>query len=153
MTRMLSSTLNTEMNSVDRSPASRVTVERWLPEWTNRISGLSGGKTEQYAHGHAVAVVANHRGAGEDLIFRARSDSFSSPQDGILYVSRITGSNLNDPTTWDSLWVSTSITGLMYPAWTANSGASHGGSLAVAISGGPDGFSTSRPMAICVLSM
>ncbi len=133
MSRTLSSTLTAEMDSPDRTPAMQVTAERWLPEWTAKISGLSGGQTEQYAHGHAAAVYPDGNGAGEDILFRARSGSYASPQNGTLYVARIMGTDLDDPTTWDSLWASTGISGLMYPAWTANSGASHGGSLAVAV--------------------
>jgi len=135
MTRTLSAALTTEMGSMDRSPASQVTVERWLPDWTARISGLSAGETEQYAHGHSAAVAADGNGTGEDIICRARSGSYASPQDGILYVALVAGTDLETPANWDSLWVSTGITGLMYPAWTANSGAYHGGSIAVVHSG------------------
>lgn len=153
--RTLSATLTTEMDGLDRTPASRVTVERWLPEWTARISGLSGGQTEQYAHGHSVAtaeVGATPGTAGffsallfdlangpaittETVICRARSGSYSNPADSKLYIAVITGANLIAPATWESLWVDTGITGLMAPAWTANSGASHGGSIAVVNSG------------------
>lgn len=135
MVRSLSIALTTEMNSLDRTPYSRVTVERWLPEWTARLSGLSGGKLEQYAHGHGVAVAPNGSAAGEDIICRARSGSYASPQNGTLYVAIIRDANLDTPANWDSLFASTGITGLMYPAWTANSGASHGGSIAVVHSG------------------
>lgn len=128
-------TLDDEMDSANRQPASQVTVERWLPEWTARISGLSGGATEQYAHGHGVAVAPNGSAAGEDIICRARSGSYANPQDGKLYIAIIRDANLDTPANWESHWVDTGITGLMYPAWTANSGAAHGGSIAVVHSG------------------
>lgn len=127
--------LEAEMESTHRTPASRVTVERWLPEWTARVSGLSGGATEQYAHGHSAAVAPDGSAAGEDIICRARSGSFASPQNGTLYVAIIRDTDLDTPANWDTLFTSTGITGLMYPAWTANSGASHGGSIAVVWSG------------------
>ena len=132
MTRTLSTTLNTEMNSLDRSPVSKVTVERWLPEWEAKISGLSGGALEQYAHGHSAATATV---SGETVLLRARSGSFASPQNGTLYVAVIRDANLDTPANWDSLFSSTGITGLMYPAWSANSGASHGGSISVVDSG------------------
>lgn len=130
--RTLSQSLTDEMNSLSRTPASQVTVEQWLPDWTARIEGLSGGETEQYAHGHAATVSIDGNGSGEDIIFRARSGSYASPQDGKLYVAVLKGADLNAPTTWDTLWVDSGKTGLMYPAWTSNSGAAYGGSIAVA---------------------
>lgn len=135
MARTLSAGLITEMNSLNRTPAASLTIERWLPTWAAMISGLSGGKTEQYAHGHSAAVALNGSAAGEDIICRARSGSFASPQNGTLYVAIIRDANLNTPANWDSLFTSTGISGLMYPAWTANSGAAHGGSIAVVHSG------------------
>ena len=54
--RTLSTSLIDEMNSLTRTPASQVTIEQWLPDWAAQIEGLSGGETEQYAHGHATAV-------------------------------------------------------------------------------------------------
>lgn len=132
MTRTLSAGLTTEMNRIDRDPYGRVTVEYFLPEWTTRISGLSGGELEAYAHGHAAAVYPDGAGAGEDILFRARSGSFASPQDGKLYIFVRSGSFLDIPAAWDIFFIDSGITGLMYPAWTANSGAEHGGSIAVA---------------------
>lgn len=122
-----------EFESLDRTPYSLVTVERWLPEWSAQISGLSPGKQEQYAHGHSVSVAVDGNGAGEDIIFRARSGSWANPNDHILYVAVIKGSDLDDPTLWDNLWVSTGSFGVMRPAWTANSGSQHGGSVATTI--------------------
>lgn len=135
MARSLTPALNAEMDKLDRTPSSQVVVERWLPEWTARISGLSGGATEQYACGHSLGVAVGGNGAGEDILFRARSGSFASPTNGTLYIAVIKGTTLDNPASWDGQWVSTGITSLMAPAWTANSGASHGGSLAVVISG------------------
>lgn len=132
MARTLSASLTTEMGSANRTPASRVTVERWFPEWTARITGLSGGQTEKYAHGHSVATAEV---SGETVICRARSGSYATPQNGRLYIAVIDGAELDTPANWDTLFVDTGITGLMYPAWTANSGASHGGSIAVVHSG------------------
>ena len=82
MARTLSAALTTEMNSLARTPAARVTVERWQPEWTARLSGLSAGELERYAHGHAAAVYPDGNGAGEDILLRARSGSYANPQDG-----------------------------------------------------------------------
>lgn len=141
MARSLSPTLTAEQNNLHRTPAGKVTVERFLPEWSAHISGLTGGETEEFAHGHVAAVAVDGNGAGEDILLRARSGSYSNrggaanPQDGHLYVSVLMGSDLEDPTAWDddAKWSDSGITGLMYPAWTANSGAEHGGSIAAAI--------------------
>lgn len=154
MARALSTHLTNEMASLNRSHAAALTVESFWPSWTAKISGLSGNAYEQYAHGHAVTSLdvgsssvinaggffqffpfrlrhGNQTGVAETIIFRARSGSYADPQSGALYISIITGSDLDDPTTWESLWTSTGVTGLMYPAWTADSGASHGGSIDV----------------------
>ncbi len=133
MARTLSAALTAEMNSLERTPYGELTAERWLPKWTARISGLSGGKLEQYAHGHAAAVAADANGAGEDILFRARSGSFANPQDGKLYISIVKGADLAAPATWDGLWTDTGVTGLMHPAWSNNSGAAYGGSIAAAV--------------------
>lgn len=155
MARELSVNLTNEMESTSRNPRSTVTVERFLPEWTAQISGLTGPEYEQYAHGHAVAVydrppgtpsgspgftslfpfgLANPSTATtESIIFRARSGSYANPRDGRLYFAVIKDSDLEDPTTWESLWIATSVTGLMHPAWTTESGGGwYGGSIAVA---------------------
>ncbi|MCL4295699.1 MAG: hypothetical protein KJ077_08225 [Anaerolineae bacterium] len=130
----LSEVLFNEMDSLQRTPASQVTVERWLPEWAEQIGGLSGGATEEYGHGHSAAVAPDGSGPSQDIICRARSGSFASPQNGRLYIAVIRDDDFNLDN-WETLWVDTGITGLMYPAWTANSGASHGGSIAVVHSG------------------
>lgn len=125
--------IDSEFNSLSRSPYSQVTIERWLPEWTAQISGLSAGGLEEFAHGHSVSVAVDGNGAGEDIIFRARSGAYATPQDGKLYFAVIYSTDLDDPTAWDTLWTDSGITGLMYPAWTANSNQEHGGSIATAI--------------------
>lgn len=152
--RTLSPTLDAEMESLDRNPASQVTVEQWLPEWEVQISGLTPAKYEQYAHGHAAAVYDTMGGTSgvsgffslfflqhpsepdslsESIILRARSGNTTNPRNGRLYIAVIKDTDLEDPTTWESLWVDTGFTGLMHPAWTANSGAYYGGSIAVAV--------------------
>ena len=128
----ISPTLQTEMESLERLPVSRITVERFMPQWEAKISGLSAGKLEQYAHGHAALVVPDLNGAGEDCIFRARSGSFANPQNGILYIAFIENAELESPEDWEDEWTNTGISGLMYPAWTANSEAEFGASIAVA---------------------
>ncbi|MCK6625505.1 MAG: hypothetical protein L6R45_10055 [Anaerolineae bacterium] len=138
MSITLSPTLTTEMGSLSRRHASKATVERWLPEWTPKISGLSANKYEQYAHGHAACEAANANGSGEDVLFRARSGSWSDPFDGVLYIAVIKGTDLDDPTTWESKWAHTGQGGLMRPAWYNNVEsipASNGGSIAAAWSG------------------
>ena len=107
MARTLSANLTTEMDSLERDAYGGLTAEPWLPAWTAQISGLSGGELEEYAHGHSVAVGAEANGAGEDIIFRARSGSYASPQDGKLYIAIIKDTDLDDPSTWDGLWVDT----------------------------------------------
>ncbi|MBE7473115.1 MAG: hypothetical protein HS114_28630 [Anaerolineales bacterium] len=138
MTITLSPTLTTEMGSLSRRHAAKATVERWLPEWTPKISGLSANKYEQYAHGHAACEAANANGSGEDVLFRARSGSWSDPFDGVLYIAVIKGADLETPENWESKWVSSGQGGLMRPAWYNNvetTPASNGGSIAVAWSG------------------
>jgi hypothetical protein len=134
----LSPTLTTEMNSLNRHHASKATVERFLPEWMPKVTGLSTYAYEQYAHGHAAAVAAGANGAGEDVLFRARSGSFANPFDGLLYVAAIKGNDLDNPSTWESKWVNTGVGSLMYPAWYNNVSANqacNGGSVAVVWSG------------------
>ena len=130
--RSLSAELTAEMVSLSRTPAGTLTAERWLPRWTAKISGLSAGKLEQYAHGHAAATAVGAN-AGADIIFRARSGSTGAPQDGKLYIAIIKGADLASPATWDSLWSDSGTTGLMYPAWSSDSGAAYGGGIAVVV--------------------
>jgi len=151
--------MTTEMESLDRDLTSQVTIEQWLPEWDEKLSGLTAAKNEQYAHGHAVAVydqipgssgssglfsllqrISSPGGASEteSIIFRARSGSRADPQDGHLYIAIIADTDLDDPTTWDTLWVDISVTSIgfiniMHPAWSADSGVAYGGSIAVAV--------------------
>ncbi|MCL4301140.1 MAG: hypothetical protein KJ077_35740 [Anaerolineae bacterium] len=136
----LSPTLTAEMNSLSRRHASRATVERWLPEWSPKISGLTANKYEQYAHGHAACVAPNGNGAGEDILFRARSGSTADPFSGVLHISVLKGTDLDDPTRWDEAgkWTNTAIGNLMRPAWYNNAEtvpASNGGSIAAVWSG------------------
>ena len=128
----ISSQLTNEMSSLYRRPASRMTVEQYFPDWEPRITGLSLGKYEQYAVGHAAITIINGNGTDSDIIFRARSGSYADPQDGILYVASIGGEDLADAENWESLWVDSGISGVVYSAWTTNSGAAHGGSIAIA---------------------
>lgn len=134
MSITLSSTLTTEMASLSRRHASRATVEQWLPEWSPVLSGLSSSKQEQYAHGHAAAVAPNANGAGEDVLFRCRSGHYNAAGDSVgnsyLYISVLKGTDLDNPANWDSKWTNAGAAGLMWPAWTANSGGQYGGSLA-----------------------
>lgn len=126
MSQTLPAALITEMGSLSRTPASELTIEKFLPEWVEKQSG--SGVT--YAHGHGAAVAIDGNGAGEDILFRARSSVT-----GVLQVAIIKDTDLDDATTWESLFSDTAATGLMYPYWTSNSGASYGGSLAAVWSG------------------
>lgn len=135
--------IEADLNSLVRHPASRATSELFMPEWTPMEAGLTALKYEQYAHGHAAVVAVNGNGAGEDIIFRARSGSAANPHDGLLYVSVIKGADLANPATWDTLWIAANYLGagftdLMYPAWYNNTIAvpqNNGGSIAVVWSG------------------
>jgi hypothetical protein len=133
MVRVLSAGLTAEMDSLDRHVSTSLTAERWLPKWTAKISGLTDGKTEQYAHGHAAAVAVDANGPGEDIVFRARSGSATTPQNTGLYIQIIKGAALETPENWTT-WTYTGISGLMCPAWTVDNGNSYnGGSIAVAV--------------------
>lgn len=132
MARVLSANLTSEMNSLNRRVATALTAERWLPKWTAEISGLSAAASEQYAHGHAAIVLKNGHGEGEDVLFRARSGSYAAVKSGWLYVAAIKGGDLDNPATWDNLWVDTGIRGVVNPAWVSNGDREHGGSLACA---------------------
>lgn len=118
---------------MSRTPASTVTVERFFPDWSPVIDENTSSGHDAYAHGHSAACYVDGNGSDEDILIRARSGSSSSANDGRLYIAVIKGADLDSPSTWDSLWVATSITGLMYPAWTSNSGASYGGSISIAL--------------------
>ena len=128
-----SPTLTNEMNSLHRKPASQLTVEQYLPEWEPRITGLSPGKFEQYALGHAAVLIQNGNGAGNDIIFRVRVGSFADPQSSFMYVASIKGADLGNAAGWESLWVDSTISDAVYPAWISNSGANYGGALAAAV--------------------
>jgi len=102
----LSPTLENEMDSVVRRPASRMTVERFLPEWTNKVAH---GAVD-YAHGHAAIVAPDGNGAGEDILFRARISNT-----GELQYADIKEADLDDPTTWEALWTNSGVTGFVDP--------------------------------------
>lgn len=120
MSLSLSPTLTAEQASLLRRPAGKLTVEQFLPRWTEQIAGQAG----QYAHGHAAAVAPNGAGAGEDVLFRARSNG------GLLEIAALSGTNLDDPTGWEALFTSSGLSGLVDPEWSADSGAAYGGSVA-----------------------
>ena len=82
--------LDAELNSLIRKPASTVTVTRFLPEWSEKVNGMSG---LHFAHGHAAKATADGT-----IIIRARYNS------AYLYYSVISGDDLDAPETWDSLW-------------------------------------------------
>ncbi len=111
--------------------SAQVTVEHFLPAWTVKVSGSSPGQ----CHGHAAAVAPDGAGAGEDILFRARSGSTGAPTDGKLYIAVIKLDDLDDSTAWDGLWIDSGVTGLMHPYWGADSGAAHGGAMAAAWDG------------------
>lgn len=117
----LSTALTGEMGSLHRRPAARLTVERFLPEWSQLIAG---SETVKYAHGHAAAVAKDAAGPGEDILFRARV------MNGQLFIANIQGADFENPAYFESRFGSVSLTGLMEPAWTTNDGAAYGGSVA-----------------------
>ncbi len=129
MARTVSAALETEFDSLVRTPASTATVERWLPEWETKISGVGG---PEYAHGHAAA--ATNDGT---IIIRARSGNDASPTGGGLYLAVISGAALNTPEGWDTEWFYHNVgTVLPAPNWVQDGGGDRrlqGGSIDIAI--------------------
>jgi hypothetical protein len=128
----LSAALTAEMNSLSRRPAAALTVERFLPEWSQQVAG---SETVHYAHGHAACVVEDGNGAGEDILFRARVTAA-----GELQIAILKGVDLETPSSWDGLWTSTGLTGLVYPHWVSDAGVEYGGSVACAFASGSSTF-------------
>lgn len=119
MSITLSAALDAEMDSLHRRPAAKLTAERFLPAWNERVAGSD---TVKYAHGHAAIVVPDEE--GEDILCRARI----TPE-GRLQTCVLSGATLANPATWDSLWIDSSITTGAPPAWQAEG--AKGGSIAV----------------------
>jgi len=117
----LPATLETEMNSLKRTPYSYITVEQFFPYWNQKVAG--GATT--YAHGHDACTSTDGT-----ILFRARVMA-----NGNLQVAAITGDDLDAPETWDTLWDATVYPGFVSPDWSANSGASFGGAVACAFGG------------------
>ena len=126
MSQTLPAPLVTEMDSLSRSPASKLTVEKFFPEW---VEAQVGGSVN-YAHGHSAAVAIDGNGAGEDILFRCRVTIT-----GDLEVAIIKGNDIDDATTWESLYTTSPISGIVPPHWTSNIPPNTGGSLAAVWSG------------------
>lgn len=120
MTIDVSPALVQEMNSLHRRPQAQLTVERFLPEW----SEVEEGGAVTYAHGHSAVVVVDGNGVGEDVLFRARISTA-----GELEVAAIKGEDLDNADNWEALFDGTGLTDFASPAWSAGGGPDFGGSL------------------------
>jgi hypothetical protein len=112
----------TRMGQLARYPRVKFTSELFLPSWSEEVAASELA----YASGHGCAVMVDGVEAGEDVLFRARVST-----DGVLYVAAIAEDDLEDPETWEALFVSSGITGLVRPDWIGNTAPDQGAMLEV----------------------
>ncbi len=103
----IDSALTTEMATGHFAPSTAVKVEPHLPTWSE-VSQT--GSPPDNPLGHAAIYVGGK-------LLRARSGSLADPNDNDLYFACIDGTDLDDPSTWESYWTAVGATNVAKPAY------------------------------------